>query len=381
MHTVVVVRPPPLRYDDCDKLFTHRLILLAFPSTFFVPFSYHLFLFIEHLVSPLRLIPLTSPHPIRSLISCPSVTQTESSVARETDVLKSSIVELREKLSEVDKSLTGLTALVTDFMKATGHPVTEHTTELLRSINNVCGQKRNRNFDLAPQRSDLSILTPDNLSESHISGDEGEEEEGEDGIEDPDEGGESDDTDSMCDLLTLCKQEKEEHAEHNAEADFDNFLSFIADEEHTPHLTIEDECGPSSSHSSYHSVRIGAPIALSKHSSSSIPGTHSLHDNNHVRMAVSMRDIPCILASLAPNLQSRYLDKLAATTNKFSLVPPSRRGSEESRHEESMSEIKANIVQHQRMLAKLDEMATVFCPSEQASVPPSVCLSKIFNAN
>ena len=150
-----------------------------------------------------------------------TVTQTETSVARETDILKTNILELREKLTEVDRSLNGLTNLVADFMKSTGHPITDQTNAFLQSIKNVCGQKRNCSFDCPPVQHKRTILTPDNVSvDTPPSGDEQ--------CLDLGEGDESDDTDSMCDLLTLCKQEKEELLEHSSEADFDKFLSFIA---------------------------------------------------------------------------------------------------------------------------------------------------------
>ena len=172
------------------------------------------------------------------------VIKSESVVSRETDVLKNFILELREKLADVDKSLVGLTHVFLDFMKSSGHPVTAQAVSLLENIEMNCGSKRACPFDhpSGEHRERRSLVSPDIMSEDTVLTYDDNQPDQEDIGED------TDDNASVCQSLSneTDENEKEENSVHTTDADFDNFLSFIADEEQDVHVVLTKNPVPAS---------------------------------------------------------------------------------------------------------------------------------------
>ena len=198
-------------------------------------------------------------------------------------------MELREKLADVDKSLAGLTHIVADFIRTTGYPVTEQAIALMENIEMACGTgaKRISSFDDPPsQYRRTMVVTPDTPEDLMYDTNQPDRE---------DHGEDTDDSASVTAMFPSCDDDKEGISSHASEADFDDFLSFIADENHEVHVlfTGDPACSPYTSTSTKSSIPSGFELDLP-------PRLKASKDhNNCVLRSVSVRDIPCVLTPLS----------------------------------------------------------------------------------
>lgn len=136
-------------------------------------------------------------------------------------MLKSSVIEMNEKLLNVDKCLSGLTNLVTALIKASSNPMTKEASLLLQSIGNICGKKREAIFIDSPAM-DLKRVRSLGVA-SHDDGDFP--------YYDRCCTDESDDTNSTStEIVRDCKVNIMP-SEFHTDNDFDKFLAYIADDE------------------------------------------------------------------------------------------------------------------------------------------------------
>jgi hypothetical protein len=149
------------------------------------------------------------------------VVPSDASVTRDTDILKSSVMEVKEKLLNVDKCLSGLTNLVAALIKASSNPMTTEATLLLQTIDNICGKKREAvliddpEVDLKRIRS-LGDASHDDGDFTYY---------GRSCTDD------SDDTNSTSTETLRDCDVKFIPSEFHTDNDFDKFLAYIADDE------------------------------------------------------------------------------------------------------------------------------------------------------
>lgn len=139
-------------------------------------------------------------------------------------MLRSSVIEVNEKLQNVDKCLSVLTNLVTALIKASTNPLTSEVSILLQSIDNVCGKKREGIFienpanDLKRARVIGEATLVDNNYAFFSRCDK---------IEGDDTNSTGTEALNDCDVKII-------PSEQHTDADFDNFLAYIADDDQTP---------------------------------------------------------------------------------------------------------------------------------------------------
>jgi hypothetical protein len=136
-------------------------------------------------------------------------------------MLKSSVMEVNEKLLNVDKCLSGLTNLVSALIKASSNPMTTEATLLLQTLDNICGKKREAIFIDSPAMDLKRIRLRGDAS--HDDGDFGCY--GRCCTDD------SDDTNSTSTETIRDCEVKTTPSEFHADNDFDKFLAYIADDE------------------------------------------------------------------------------------------------------------------------------------------------------
>ena len=130
--------------------------------------------------------------------------------------------ELSEKLSAIDESFTLLTDLLKSFVKSSGYPMTAEATHLLEGIEEMCRKKRGAGVTGEFVDLECEAKEPAKVSDKDFCI--------------PYHGycniGEySDYGDSVNDAVTKCSEDKVISDDHS-DADFDNFLAYIALDRH-----------------------------------------------------------------------------------------------------------------------------------------------------
>jgi hypothetical protein len=136
-------------------------------------------------------------------------------------MLKSSVLEVNQKLLIVDKCLSGLTNLVTALIKASSNPMTTEATLLLQTVDDICGNKREAIIIDSPAMDHKRIRLRRDTSRD--GGDFGWH--GRCCTDDSyDTNSTSSETLGNCEVKTT-------PSEFHTDNDFDKFLAFIADDE------------------------------------------------------------------------------------------------------------------------------------------------------
>lgn len=234
---------------------------------------------------------------------------TEASVVKETDIMKSNILELKEKLAQVDESILKLTRLVGAFMSSNsvaGQLVSKSTSSISASITGVkrsidcidsqhCHKSKKSSSQSAQAKETVA-----NISDDHCG---------------------DDDEDSMYDLLSLCNDDNSQVL-GGENGDFETFLAFTAnyDKEQDNSVHVKEEwLGSDSSSNSNSSGKSNRSSSNGNMYSGSFNNFNTregevVHDvspregreyssSAPVLPAVTMRDIPDIVSYVHPNMQ------------------------------------------------------------------------------